>query len=390
MRITTAANIDLVPAAAWNRLCDDANPFVRHEFLAALERTGCVGALSGWEPQHVLLYADAPNNSELLGAVPLYRKHHSYGEYVFDWAWADAYERAGHRYYPKLVAAVPFSPVTGPRLLTAAHSDRDGICAQLVEAARTLALTDKLSSVHWLFTNDAETAMLERHGLLRRTGCQFHWSNPGYRDFDDFLGTFTAAKRKKIKQERRYVREAGVTLETKSGRDASAAEWDVFYRFYRATVRSHGAIPYLTPEFFHMLGATFASNVVLVFARHGREYIGAALNLRGTDALYGRYWGGRPGINGLHFETCYYTPIEYCIAERLVRFEAGAQGEHKLARGFVPTPTYSAHWLRHERFSDAIADFLARERSGVKSYMDELDEHSPFRGADPSLDGIKY
>jgi len=386
MRLIVVERLERVPPQDWNRLTDGSNPFVRHEFLTALERGNCVGGATGWEPQHLLLYRDAAGGPELVGAVPLYRKRHSYGEYVFDWAWADAYERSGHSYYPKLVAAVPFSPVTGPRLLTAATVDRRDVCARLIDGVHELALAQKLSSVHWLFTDAHDSALLEQHGLLRRSGCQFHWSNPGYRDFDDFLATFTAAKRKKIRQERRYVRAAGVATEIVPGREATAAQWDMVYRFYRGTIRAHGAIPYLTSDFFHILGATLASHVVLVFARAGREYMGAALNLRGADTLYGRYWGGRPGINGLHFETCYYTPIEYCIAQRLARFEAGAQGEHKLARGFRPTPTYSAHWLRHAPFRNAVADYLTRERSGMEAYIDELDERAPFKTAAPRAD----
>lgn len=280
MRTAIVETLQGVAAAAWNGLSDGANPFVLHEFLAALERTGCVGGDSGWEPHHVLLYAGV-GDAELRGAVPLYVKRHSHGEYVFDWTWASAHERMGQAYYPKLVAAVPFTPVTGPRLLVAPGAERDAVAARLIAAVQALALKLEASSVHWLFSDARDTAALEAHGLLRRTGCQFHWSNPGYRAFDDFLATLTAPKRKKIKQERRYVRDAGVTMEVVSGRDARAVHWDTLYRFYRSTIRAHGGTAYLNAEFFEALGVALAAQIVLVFARRAREYVGAALNLRG-------------------------------------------------------------------------------------------------------------
>lgn len=366
-----------VDATEWNTLAGTRNPFVRHEFLSGLEVSGSVGAETGWQPRPIVIRA--ADSNRLLGAVPLYLKHHSYGEYVFDWAWAEAYERAGLAYYPKLVAAVPFTPATGPRLLVAADADRAAVAAGLLDAASKFMHECNASSLHWLYPEDTEVQMLEARGYLRRVGCQFHWSNPGYRDFDDFLSTFTAAKRKKIKRERRCVREAGIDIDILAGDAISSAHWDAFYAFYHDTVRTHGAIAYLTRAFFHGLGASMPGAVMLVCARRDREYVAAALYLRGADTLYGRYWGGHPGIPSLHFETCYYAAIEYCIATGIAHFEAGAQGEHKLARGFAPTPTYSAHVLRHPRFNRAVADFLARERPGVARYISELNEHSPFR-----------
>ncbi len=380
MRTTIVPNLDQVSAAAWNQLRGTDNPFLRHEFLSALERTGCVGAGTGWEPRHALLHAD---DDTLVGAVPLYLKYHSYGEYVFDWAWADAYRRNGVAYYPKLVAAVPFTPATGARMLLAPGVDADDAGGRLLEAVRELADVESCSSVHWLFPDATHTDWLETRGWLRRVGYQFHWSNRGYADFDDYLATFTADRRKKIRQERRYVREAGVRTQMMSGAEACAADWDRLYRYYRQTIARHGATPYLNRAFFHSLGETMPTQVVLVYAFRADECVGASLNLRGGGALYGRYWGGEPGINALHFEACYYTPIEYCIRERLARFEAGAQGEHKLARGLTPTRTYSAHWLRHTQFSRAVADFLAREQRGVELHLDDLNEHTPFR-ADPA------
>jgi hypothetical protein len=379
MQITVIHSLDQVSAGEWNALAGNTNPFLRHEFLHALEATGCTTPDTGWSPRHLLLRADQDNGGSLLGAVPLYLKNHSYGEYVFDWAWADAYARAGLHYYPKLVSAIPFSPVTGTRLLMAADADHKLIGEQLIRASLSLAEELKTSSLHWLFTPPDETAVLEAHGLLRRAGFQFHWHNRDYAGFDDFLAGLSSEKRKKIKRERRHVHEAGISLEVLNGDQLEPRHWDVFYEFYQLTIRKHGAIPYLTPEFFHRLGATMADNIVLVLARHHSGYVGAALNLRGSDALYGRYWGGDERYNSLHFETCYYRPVEYCIENGLQRFEAGAQGEHKLARGFLPAATCSAHWLSHPVFFRAVEDFLARERNGVAFHMTELNEHSPFK-----------
>lgn len=389
MYLSVRDSLEAVAPGQWNAAAG-GHPFLRHEFLVALERHGCVGGQTGWQPCHLLLHSDGPGAGRLLGAVPLYLKHHSYGEYVFDWTWADAYERNGHSYYPKLVAAVPFTPATGPRLLVATEADRSQVTRRLIAGARDVADNYGASSVHWLFHTAAEATLYAEHGLLSRVGCQFHWSNPGYRDFDDFLGVFTSHQRNNIRRERRRAREAGVALEVLPGAAVTAELWDVFFRFYRATIRAHGGIPYLTREFFHALGQTLPECVVLTVARRRRDYVAAALSLRDARTLYGRYWGGRADLSGLHFETCYYTPIEYCIAERIERYEAGAQGEHKLARGFAPVQTYSAHWLRDAGFRRAVADFLKREGNHLDEYMSELNERSPFRrpGA-PTLDVAK-
>ena len=384
MPVRLLHSLSEISAVDWNNLAGDANPFVRHEFLHTLERAGCTGAGTGWLPQHVVVTDES--SGKPLGAVPLYLKEHSYGEYVFDWAWANAYARAGLEYYPKLVAAVPFTPAAGPRLLIAPQADREAVANALIEAALARAQQLRASSLHWLFTTESETQILERRGLLRRSGFQFHWSNPGYRDFEDFLASFTADKRKKVRRERRAVREAGVTVEMRDGLTLDVSDWDRFHEFYHATVRTHGAIPYLTPAFFRMIGETMPQNTLLALARRGSTTIGGALFFRGHDTLYGRYWGVAEHVPGLHFETCYYVAIEYCIAHGLKRFEAGAQGEHKLARGFVPTPTYSAHWLAHPQFARAVADFLAREHGSLEYAMHELNEHAPFKqqnGATP-------
>jgi hypothetical protein len=373
MTLTVLSSLDDIPAADWNRLAGDANPFLLHEFLAALERHGCVGAEAGWIPQHLA----ALEQGRLVGAVPMYLKDNSYGEFVFDWAWADAYRRAGLRYYPKLVVAVPYTPATGSRLLLA--GDTPQIANALIAGALEHAQRLKVSSLHWLFTTEQDTRRLEAHGLMRRTGCQFHWHNQGYRDFDDFLAQLTAEKRKKIKRERRFVREAGIEIEVLNGRQISAEQWEIFHRFYSSTFLKRGGIASLTLGFFQEIGQTMADNVVLVLAKHQGRYVAGAFNLRGTDTLYGRHWGCTEAFHSLHFEVCYYAAIEHCIALGLQRFEAGAQGEHKLSRGFLPAPTWSAHWLSHPAFSQAVEEFLSHEEDNMAYYMNELGEHTPYR-----------
>lgn len=379
MHISITDSLERIPASDWNALAGDANPFLRHEFLSALETTGCVSLKTGWLPQHLLVHEAGPWQGRLLGASPMYLKNHSYGEYVFDWAWANAYAHAGEKYYPKLVVGVPFTPVGGPRLLTLPRNDSDAIKRELVQGAWRHIQETGASSLHWLFVTEADARLLETQDHLLRTGFQFHWSNPGYRDFDDFLSGFTAEKRKKIKRERRHVQEAGIVMEVLTGASITPAHWDSFHDFYVATIQAHGAYAYLTREFFHRLGETMRENTVLVLARRGANYVAGALNLRGIDNLYGRYWGCRGEFHGLHFETCYYTAIEYCINQGLRGFEAGAQGEHKLARGFTPVVTRSAHRLTHPKFSRAVADYLTRERLDVDLYVNELNEHVPFK-----------
>jgi hypothetical protein len=379
MHLSIADSLEKIPANDWNALGTEGNPFLRHEFLTALERTGCVSPKTGWQPQHLVVHEDGPLQGRLLGAAPMFLKNHSYGEYVFDWAWANAYAHAGEKYYPKLVVGVPFTPAAGPRLLVAPAADATTIKTHLIQAALQHMQDTAASSLHWLFVTEADTCLLETEGHLLRTGFQFHWSNPGYRDFDDFLSGFTAEKRKKIKRERRHVREAGIEMEVLTGTSISPAHWDRFHEFYLSTIHAHGAYAYLTRDFFHRLGQTMPEHAVLVLARKGREYVAGALNLRGADTLYGRYWGCRREFHSLHFETCYYTAIEYAIARGLRRFEAGAQGGHKLARGFTPVVTRSAHRLMHPKFNRAIADYLERERLDVNAYVNELNEHAPFK-----------
>lgn len=378
METRVVASLREVAPSEWNRLDAGDNPFLLHEFLRALEDSECVGTGTGWLPQYLI----AEENGRLAGAVPLYLKAHSYGEYVFDWAWAEAYARAGLRYYPKLVAAVPFTPVTGPRVLVAPGFDAHAVRDTLARAALEFANMTKASSLHWLFTTPDDNRALASSGLIERRGSQFHWQNRGYRDFDDFLAGFTSEKRKKVKRERRFVREAGVVMQVRDGPELTARDWETFHAFYHATIRKHGAIPYLNGAFFDAIGRTMPERIVMVFARRGSDVVACALNLRSRDTLYGRYWGGDDAIHSLHFETCYYTPIEYCIARGLHRFEAGAQGTHKLARGLEPVATTSMHWLAHPEFAHAIEKYLARERDAVAESLTELNAHAPFKKGD--------
>ncbi|NIR32125.1 MAG: N-acetyltransferase [Gammaproteobacteria bacterium] len=373
--LRTVDSLEAVPSAEWNRLAGTANPFLRHEFLTALERNRCVGPGTGWTPRHLLaLYA-----GRLVGAVPLYRKSHSFGEFVFDWAWAEAYERAGLAYYPKLVAAVPLTPVTGPRLLSEPGRSADAVTEGLAAGALARAREQPVSSLHCLFAPGGETGLLEARGLLRRAGCQFHWPNPGYRDFEDFLDALSSKRRKQIRRERREAAGAGIEVDVLRGNEVSEHQWQVYHRFYRSTFDRKWGFPSLTEAFFREIGRTMPEAVLLVLARRGDRYVAGALFLRGTDALYGRHWGCSEHHRALHFELCYYRGIDYCIREGLRRFEAGAQGEHKIWRGFLPVHTWSAHWIRHDLFREAIADFLARERRAVDRYIEELREHSPYR-----------
>lgn len=384
MRLETIDRLAALPPAQWNRLCGDDYPFARHEFLSALEDSDCVCARHGWVPQHLVAFQDETGNGDtktLIGAVPLYLKDHSYGEYVFDWAWADAYARSGLDYYPKLVAAIPFTPATGPRLLVGQDDPDQRIESALAEGVQTYAENSQASSLHWLFTQHSTHQYLARQGLLTRIGHQFHWHNPGYRDFDQFLNAFSAHKRKKLKRERRRVEEAGIHVDMWPGQELDEQHWDAFYEFYLGTIQRHGAIPYLSRRFFHAIGRSMPSTIVMAMAYKGPKLVAMALNLRGKDTLYGRYWGSLRGYHSLHFETCYYAAIDYCIKQPLKRFEAGAQGEHKLSRGFLATTTYSAHWLRHPEFANAIADFLQREGHGMRDYIKTLDQHTPYRKA---------
>lgn len=359
-----------IEPSSWDALVGE-QPLLSHAFLHALHETGCATPATGWAPRYLLLR----EGDALVGAMPLYLKAHSYGEYVFDWSWADAYRRHGQRYYPKLLAAIPFTPATGPRLLAAGKRAKQ----RLLEGALALLAEERLSSLHILFLDADDAAQCAAAGLLMRDSLQFHWQNPGYRDFADFLSTLNHDKRKKIRQERRRLNEAGVSFRRLTGTDISASEWAFFYRCYVNTYRQHGSTPYLSLPLFERIGATMPSNLVLVIGnRHGKP-VCAALDVFDRGTLWGRYWGATSHVPGMHFEACYYQAIEFCIERRIGLFEGGAQGVHKLARGFLPVTTRSAHAIADPDFARAIEAFVARERTDVAQTVDELERASPFR-----------
>ncbi len=384
LSLSTHNAIDEIQAADWNRLADPDTPFLRHEFLAAQERHGCVGRTLGWIPHHLAL---RDQNGTLVAAAPCYLKSNSYGEFVFDWAWADAYARAGQRYYPKLVVASPYTPATGPRILTEDTPRRPEYAAALIRGACEVARGLGVSSLHLLFTSKEETDWAEQQGLMRRMGCQFHWHNAGYGSFDDLLGAFSAPKRKNVKRERRRVAEAGIRFRLLRGPEVSQGEWALFHRLYCDTFDKRGGIATLSLAFFQEIGRTMGEQLLLVLAYQGPDLIAAAFNLVGTRTLYGRHWGCFTDFDSLHFEACYYQGLEFCIANGLERFEPGAQGEHKISRGFLPTPTWSAHWIADPGFHKGIGHFLQLETEGMTDYLADMRARSPFR-TDAAATGI--
>jgi predicted N-acyltransferase len=352
------------------------NPFISHAFLKALEDSGSATRESGWLPQH-LLYEDG--GGRLQACMPCYLKSHSQGEFVFDHGWAEAFMRAGGHYYPKLQASVPFTPVTGPRLLVRAGADRIGCETVLLEAGVTLAQTLDVSSLHLTFMTRDEWELAGRIGYLQRTDQQFHWLNDGYNSFDDFLGALSSRKRKAIRKERRAALSEGIEIEWITGGDLTEAHWDIFFAFYMDTGERKWGTPYLTRECFSLLGETMADELLLVMAKRDGEYIAGALNIIGADTLYGRYWGATEMHDFLHFEVCYYQAIDYAIEHGLARVEAGAQGGHKLARGYLPVETYSAHYIADPSLARAVSDYLARERQAVTEEAALLAEETPYR-----------
>ena len=367
-----------IGAAAWDALIAaqaDGNPFLSYAFLHALHESGCASGQSGWQPQYLTLWQDG----QLAAALPLYLKFHSYGEYVFDWAWADAYQRNGLEYYPKLLSAIPFTPVSGSRLLA-----RDAAAsAALVQALQSLQVQSAVSSTHILYPSAAQAQLLQEAGFMLRSGVQFHWINAGYRDFEDFLATLEQKKRKNIRAERRKVAEAGVSFRHIRGTQASEADWRFFNRCYAHTYAEHRSTPYLNLDFFMRINATMPQHILLIVAERDGRPLASSLLIHDEQTLYGRYWGALEYVPCLHFETAYYQPLEFCVAQKIRCFEGGAQGEHKMARGFLPQKTWSAHWLAHPAFADAIERFLQREASGIDSYIDELNEHNPFKDGVP-------
>jgi hypothetical protein len=375
--IRVHSSIDAIGAAAWDRCAGGDNPFLSYAFLEAMESSGSATTESGWLPQHLAL---EDQRGRVFGVVPLYLKSHSYGEYVFDHGWAASYERVGGRYYPKLQCSVPFTPVTGRRLLLdpkAPPATAEALIAGMVGLARH----HKVSSLHITFPTEAEWNAFGDAGFLQRVGQQFHWENDGYSSFDAFLDALNSRKRKQIRRERREAVEGnGIEIEMLTGDAIEERHWDAFFRFYRSTSDRKWGSAYLTREFFALIGRRIPDRILLVMARQGSRYVAGALNLIGDDTLYGRNWGCLGDFPFLHFEACYYRAIDFAIARRLKRVEAGAQGEHKVQRGYLPSPTYSAHWLRDPNFAEAVADFVRRERRAIEHNMDEIEtELSPFK-----------
>jgi predicted N-acyltransferase len=373
LSLRTVDSLAAIPAPMWDALVGD-RPLLSHAFLHALHETGCAAPETGWIPR----YQTAWRDDALVGAMPLYVKQHSYGEYVFDWAWADAYRRHGRRYYPKLVGAVPFTPATGPRLIAADATIR----RELLASALASLVDEQLSSLHILFPLPEEAAACATAGMLLRDSVQFHWTNPGYGEFADFLSTMNHAKRKRISQERRKLAASGVRFRRLLGREIKSDDWAFFFRCYTTTYRRHHSTPYLSLAFFERIGATLPDNVLLVLGERDGRPVCAALDVFSRDILWGRYWGALEFISGLHFEACYYQAIEFCIERRIAQFEGGAQGVHKLARGLLPVTTRSAHAIADPDFARAIARFAADERAEVAQAVEELEAASPFK--DPS------
>jgi predicted N-acyltransferase len=388
MTVRIIRSLTAVSAEQWNALQLGGNPFLRHEFLLALEQQHCIGRDTGWVATHLLL---EDHQGVLLGAVPLYLKSHSWGEFVFDWSWAKAYAQSGLDYYPKLVSIAPFTPVPGARLLTRGGDDTAEIRLQLIRALIAFATEASVSSIHVLFATEAERQLLAGESFLLRKDCQFHWHNHGFRSFDEFMATFRSEKRKKALRERRRIQEGGVTFKTLHGADMTPALWTTVFGFSAATFEQRGHEHYLNEGFFRGVSSALPDAVMVKLAMHGDRPIASAIFFRSHDTLYGRYWGAAAEFDSLHFETCYYQGIDYCIEQGLLHFEPGTQGEHKVARGFEPTATWSAHWIADPRFRRAIDQYLGQERSSVDAYLQSVREHLPFRrdesGNDPSARG---
>lgn len=385
MKITTFPGIDTIDARQWNALVRAHYPFIRHEFLSAMERHACVGERAGWIPRHLACFDDGA----LIGAMPLYEKHNSWGEFVFDHAWADAFHRAGLEYYPKLVNAIPFTPASGQRVL--AHAERrEEVVRALLRGARELMRRGGFSGIHSLFLEPDEYDLLNRPGAVSRMDCQFHWHNRGYRDFGQFLDTLKAKKRKNIRRERDKVARSGVVIRRLDGHTAGEKDWHDFSRLYRAIYDRKYGYPAFNAAFFIDLSSALPDQIQLVLAHHGgggggdSDPVAAALMYLDDHTLYGRHWGCRGYLDSLHFEVCYYQGIEICIERGLHRFDPGAQGEHKIARGFAPTRTRSLHWMAQSPFSRAIEQFAGHEKSGIKQYINAVKQHSPYHRLDAS------
>lgn len=374
MKVTVHDSISAIASEDWNALAGDAFPFLTHAFLALAEHTGSVSPDAGWTPRHLTI----EDGGRLRAAMPLYEKSHSWGEFVFDWAWANAYEQAGLDYYPKLVSAVPFTPAPSTRILLADPDDTAAADA-LITAATQLASDTGCSSVHFLFPVEQEIATFEKSGLLVRKDCQFHWHNRDYGTFDDFLATFTSAKRKKAKRDRRRVVENGIRFRRLRGADLDSDTWSTVYALIARTFMLRGSLPYFDQAFFEGLSKQLPDNVLVILAEKDKQAVAAAVFFESATTLYGRYWGSDGHFDALHFETCYYQGIEYCIESGKQLFEPGTQGEHKISRGFSPVTTWSAHWLAHPEFANAIGRYLDEEGRHIEKYIEAVDQHTPYK-----------
>ncbi len=375
-KIEVGSSLDEVKREDWNALANAGNPFVRYEFLSALESNQCVAPEYGWHPYHILLKDDA---NRLIAAAPGYLKTNSYGEFVFDFQWAEAYERSGADYYPKLICAAPFTPATGPRLLVHPDHDYQQCTSALLSAA--IAVTDQqnLSGMHWLFPTSEQADLMDKHGYLRRMGCQYIWVNNHYQDFEDFLASCNSKKRKNMRRERKRVTEQNITLTVHHGKDLQDKDWRDVIGFYLDTFNRKWGTPTLNTGFFSEVGRTMGEDIVIVFATHDDTRVACSVMFKSGDTLYGRYWGCHKDFHSLHFEACYYQGIDYCIEHNLKRFEPGAQGEHKIARGFVPTPTWSSHYIRDDAFRAAVAHFLKQETPIMEKRCEALQSFLPFK-----------
>jgi len=374
LKVTVHDSISAIASADWNALAGDSFPFLNHAFLELAEQTGSVSPDAGWTPRHLTL----ETGGKLRAALPLYEKSHSWGEFVFDWAWAQAYEQAGFDYYPKLVSAVPFTPAPATRILLADQDDVEA-AQVLVAAATKLASDTGCSSVHFLFPEEQEVTLFEECGLLIRKDCQFHWHNRDYGSFDDFLATFTSAKRKKAKRDRRRVAENGIRFRRLHGADLDPDIWSTVYALIARTFTMRGSLPYFNQAFFEGLGTRLPDNILVILAELEGQAVAAAVFFESATTLYGRYWGSDGHFDALHFETCYYQGIEYCIETGKQLFEPGTQGEHKISRGFSPVTTWSAHWLAHPEFADAIGRYLDAEGRHIEKYIETVDRHTPYK-----------
>jgi len=375
LKISIIGAINEITADEWNLLVDNDNPFASFEFLNALEQHDCVGQNYGWLPQHIVIH----EKGTLIGASPMYLKNNSYGEFVFDWAWADAYQRSGLEYYPKLVTSIPYTPATGQRFLISDQDRYQEISELIINAGLEHAKSLGVSSIHWLFTNEVDTQQLDSKNLMLRLGCQFQWTNKNYNNFEHYLSFFNSKNRKKIKRERKQVQQQGIEIEIKTGHQMTDELWLIYHDFYSCTFDKKSGMATLNLAFFKALGTTMPDNILILFAKYNNEYVASAFCIRGEKTLYGRHWGCNAHFNNLHFELCYYQGLEYCINNGLTHFEPGAQGEHKIYRGFLPTETWSAHWIAHPEFNSIIQKHVQHEREGMEYYIQDMLSHSPFK-----------